>query len=820
MAAPETGPGASSPGRASAGEEESDDEWPDVSDHEDEGDATTPIWSSSGSRPGGTSEVRPSASAAAASAAASPASEDLPAHGFHIARSASAFGPAPDETARAPPAVGDAAPASAETKNAGWVEPKTGDSLGALFGGDTPAIAVEGLETHASLAEARVGDAGNSNHAPDAATNATNATNATRATAPSPFCASALAGDDDDFFDALASPAKKTTPTRDAPPFGAPPPPNTSQTRHEPMAPMTATPTAESPRPNPNASDALGGDGDRRGVRARRGRRRRAVRVRRAGGDLDGRRRRPSARRRTAAGVRDPGLRVRGIASKRAADTDASPTDGVVFARRRDGDVHGPRRRGNNKRERRRAGAVGTGSDTDGRRDGKPDTARERRAVCPAGAGGRGTAYDAAPRFRVRRAGGGRRGGVGGGGGVRRARRVPRRLPGASRTFGYPASYARTRRMRLRVVTVHRRCAREPEPAYDHAVTPGARRARRRGGARERRGRGGVGSFPGRFPVVSESAAFAHAHDPAPPAAPPAPLAKPTFMIPAAVPAVPEASGRADAAPAPAPLAPPALPPLPPPAAPSSGYDFAPLPAAPARADAAYASYDAGAFGGSFGTTGFSGLHGGENEGDDPSSSASSFVAAASAGDASGAAGGSFRNEPAGSAGGSFSAYSASGSNFTAGDAGTPRSPHGRPPCAAELRVRGRLAVSAPLPGSLRARRSRRRARRVRAACRPPGTCASTRAERRARASRVPREMSRGPGASVPTLGVGSGPASASATRKGCEGQGEETFPPLVAQPQPFEPGAVRGVARRRRGVSGNRQRNPARLCSGACSAR
>ena len=250
MAAPETGPGASSPGRASAGEEESDDEWPDVSDHEDEGDATTPIWSSSGSRPGGTSEVRPSASAAAASAAASPASEDLPAHGFHIARSASAFGPAPDETARAPPAVGDAAPASAETKNAGWVERKTGDSLGALFGGDTPAIAVEGLETHASLAEARVGDAGNSKRAPNAATNATNATNAT---APSPFRASALAGDDDDFFDALASPAKKTTPTRDAPPFGAPPPPNTSQTRHEPMAPMTATPTAESPRPNPNA---------------------------------------------------------------------------------------------------------------------------------------------------------------------------------------------------------------------------------------------------------------------------------------------------------------------------------------------------------------------------------------------------------------------------------------------------------------------------------------------------------------------------------------------------------------------------------------
>ena len=105
MAARETGPGASSPGRASAGEEESDDEWPDVSDHEDEGDATTPIWSSSGSRPGGTSEARPSASAAAASAAASPASEDLPAHGFHIARSASAFRPAPDETARAPPAV-------------------------------------------------------------------------------------------------------------------------------------------------------------------------------------------------------------------------------------------------------------------------------------------------------------------------------------------------------------------------------------------------------------------------------------------------------------------------------------------------------------------------------------------------------------------------------------------------------------------------------------------------------------------------------------------------------------------------------------------
>ena len=190
MAAPETGPGASSPGRASAGEEESDDEWPDVSDHEDEGDATTPIWSSSGSRPGGTSEVRPSASATAASAAASPASEDLPAPGFHIARSASAFGPAPDETARAPPAVGDAAPASAETKNAGWVERKTGDSLGALFGGDTPAIAVEGLETHASLAEARVGDAGNSKRAPNAATNATNATNAT---APSPFRASALA---------------------------------------------------------------------------------------------------------------------------------------------------------------------------------------------------------------------------------------------------------------------------------------------------------------------------------------------------------------------------------------------------------------------------------------------------------------------------------------------------------------------------------------------------------------------------------------------------------------------------------------------------
>ena len=339
MAAPETGPGASSPGRASAGEEESDDEWPDVSDHEDEGDATTPIWSSSGSRPGGTSEVRPSASATAASAAASPASEDLPAHGFHIARSASAFGPAPDETARAPPAVGDAAPASAETKNAGWVERKTGDSLGALFGGDTPAIAVEGLETHASLAEARVGDAGNSNHAPDAATNATNATNATRATAPSPFCASALAGDDDDFFDALASPAKKTTPTRDAPPFGAPPPPNTlkhdtNQWNHGCDA--TAAP--------PRTTRTL-----------RRSRRRRsrahappsavapAATVKWSARTVAATRRRP--RRRTAAGVRDPGLRVRGIASKHSADADASPADGVVFARRRDGDVHGPRRR-------------------------------------------------------------------------------------------------------------------------------------------------------------------------------------------------------------------------------------------------------------------------------------------------------------------------------------------------------------------------------------------------------------------------------------------------------------------------------------------
>ena len=133
MAAPETGPGASSPGRANAGEEESDDEWPDVSDHEDEGDATTPIWSSSGSQPGGTSEARPSASATAASATASAASVNLPAHGFHRVHSASAFGPAPDEPARVPPAFEHAAPASEETSEAGWVERKTG-GLGDLFG--------------------------------------------------------------------------------------------------------------------------------------------------------------------------------------------------------------------------------------------------------------------------------------------------------------------------------------------------------------------------------------------------------------------------------------------------------------------------------------------------------------------------------------------------------------------------------------------------------------------------------------------------------------------------------------------------------------
>ena len=158
-------------------------------------------------------------------------------------------------------------------------------------------------------------------------------------------------------------------------------------------------------------------------------------------------------------------------------------------------------------------------------------------------------------------------------------------------------------------------------------------------------------------------------------------------MIPGAVPAVPEATSRADATP-PGPAPPPA-------AAPSAGYDFSPLPAAPARAG-----------GGGFRTGGEGPTtHGGFAEANATVTApvVSSFPADASAGDRAerprvrtetAVAGASF---PERAPGGSFAAYSAAGSNFAVGDAGTPRSPHGRPPCAAaSFGFGGRLAVSAP----------------------------------------------------------------------------------------------------------------------------
>ena len=147
------------------------------------------------------------------------------------------------------------------------------------------------------------------------------------------------------------------------------------------------------------------------------------------------------------------------------------------------------------------------------------DTARERRAVCPAGAGGRGTRVRRGARaLRVRRAGGGRRDGGGGAAeAYARVARRPRRRLGASRTFGYPASYAPYASYAPSGGDGPSAVApREPEPAYDHAVDPGGLGAY--GGAAERgaaaRVAGGVGSFPGSFPGcrLPESAAIAHAH--------------------------------------------------------------------------------------------------------------------------------------------------------------------------------------------------------------------------------------------------------------------------------------------------------------------
>jgi len=512
MAARETGPGASSPGRASAGEEESDDEWPDVSDHEDEGDATTPIWSSSGSRPGGTSEARPSASAATASKAASPASEDLPAHGFHIARSASAFGPAPDETARAPPAVGDAAPASAETKNAGWVERKTGDSLGALFGGDAPAIAaIENLETHVSLESlAGVGDAENSKRAPNAATNATNAT---RATAPSPFRASALAGYDDDFFDALASPAKKTNAqTRDTDaPFGAPPPPNTSQTQNETIA--EATPTAAPPpsayanrdaqtleRPAAETAAAHAPPLSAYPAYAAPAATEKTV------GDLNGVRDDAAP---SAYDAPRPAYVTQDYAHE-ASLQNARPVPTLLpppasFSR---GDATATfmvpaAAEIANGAERAPSGPEATRTDA---AMANPSVASVTPYVPPAPADA-APAYDAAPALSAYAALAAR--------GADRARATPASAEGyagyaaypadslgASRTFGYPASYASYARMRLRVVTVHRRWHRGiPSRRTTTPRTPGgsARTAARRS-ARAARSRGASGRFPGRFP--------------------------------------------------------------------------------------------------------------------------------------------------------------------------------------------------------------------------------------------------------------------------------------------------------------------------------
>ena len=213
VAATEKGFGGRFPGGGNAADSESDDEWPDVSDHEDEDEAIPSMESHTRGTEAG--EVR-SSDARGVSGAEEPASTTIVAvvstpvqepsnQGFHRLASASAFGGTPDEF------PSETFVSTSKTANAsGFVTTKTG-GLGDLFGGDTANAEADVIPTVVSAVTSGASSP------------------TTAAMAPSPF--SAMDGADDDFFNELASPAKAKPA-----PFGAPPPPNDPAPVSEPVA--------------------------------------------------------------------------------------------------------------------------------------------------------------------------------------------------------------------------------------------------------------------------------------------------------------------------------------------------------------------------------------------------------------------------------------------------------------------------------------------------------------------------------------------------------------------------------------------------------
>ena len=284
---------------------------------------------------------------------------------------------------------------------------------------------------------------------------------------------------------------------------------------------------------------------------------------------------------------------------------------------------------------------------------------------------------------------------------------------------------------------------REPEQAYDHHAFPAQTYGQEHSAAYG-------AEAPATAPAATAPAAMA-------PAATAPAVAPPTFMIPTAPESAPRATAPQSAAPQPRfmipsapdptpdpstapissastfPAAVASIPPLAAETTPSYASETAPLPAAYSAygggaaaaandtagwgaAPAGGGAYGGGAYGGgAYGayandvsTAAYGADHQSSAYGADHQSSAYDFSSRAVPPPASvpppalSVSRNSFDGPAAAAAtyapiDGGFGAYSAGGSDHAAGDAGTPRSPHGRPPCATfSFGFGGRLAVGAP----------------------------------------------------------------------------------------------------------------------------